>query len=81
MQFIYNDNHVGIDDWRYHRLLPGIIADDLDKIYPAAVYKENNVIEGWVFDTLIPPMLKLIQEQHADIEALKARVSVLEQNS
>lgn len=78
VQFVYNDDFLEEDDWRYRMRLPGIVADDLFDIYPAACYKAGGEIKGWLFDTLIPPMLSLIQEQHKEIEELKERVSKLE---
>lgn len=50
----------------------GITAEDLDQFYPNAVeYNEKGQPESWKSRILIPAMLKLIQEQHEEIEALK----------
>ena len=78
-QFIYNeDAAVQYADMR-DELLPGFIAEEVDEIYPAAViHNEEGEIESWDERRIIPGMLQLIQEQHEEIENLKATVSKLE---
>lgn len=65
----------------------GILADDVDKEYPCACEYDDDTGEviNWLERYMIPPMLALIQEQHADIESLKQenlalqnRLSILE---
>lgn len=79
VQFKYNDDIAPKGDENYNRDLPGFIVEDLEKIYPAAVQKEpDNPTESrnwtWSPIRLIPPMLKLIQDQHKEIEELKRRL-------
>lgn len=87
-QYKYNKDYLSNPfDCRYDRFVIGFIAEDLETVYPVAVDKDDNgVIMDWNYKYIIPPMLALIQEQHADIEslkqenlALKNRLSILEQ--
>lgn len=53
----------------------GIIAEDVAQIYPnACIYNKDGEPESWQDRILIPAMLKLIQEQHEEIEALKSKL-------
>ena len=65
----------------------GMLAGSIDRIYPCACEydEETGEVINWLERYMIPPMLALIQEQHADIESLKQenlalqnRVSILE---
>lgn len=52
----------------------GIIAEEVDKIYPnACIYNQEGQPESWQDRIMIPAMLKLIQEQKSDIDELKAQ--------
>ena len=64
----------------------GLIAEDVAEIYPNAVIKNGDgEVESWQSMIMLPAMLKLIQEQKvqldeqaAEIDDLKARLSALE---
>ena len=58
--------------------IPGLIAEDVEEIYPSAVIhdKDGNV-ESWDERRLLPPMLSLIQEQHAEIERLRNEIATI----
>lgn len=78
-QFRFNDDteasRKGID-------LIGFIAEQVEEVYPIAVdYDENGQVETWREHYIIPPMLKLIQEQHEQIEALTKRIEALERKA
>ena len=74
-QFKYKDTHLSKDDKRYGENILGFIVEDLQKIYECAVeYNENGTPEMWNYKVMIPAMLKLIQEQHKEIEELKSIV-------
>lgn len=80
VQFKYNNDIAPEGDENHDRELPGFIVEDLEKIYPAAVQKEPDNPEesrNWTWSPirLLPPMLKLIQDQHREIEDLKRRMS------
>lgn len=65
----------------YGKTIPGLIAEEVAEVYPAAVIHHPDHpddIESWDERRLIPPMLKLIQEQHEKIEELEARIERLE---
>lgn len=59
--------------------LPGFIAEEVAKVYPSAtIYNDNGEIESWDERRIIPPMLKLIQEQKQKIDELEERITKLE---
>ncbi len=78
-QFIYNDDVItDKNDCRYHKEIAGFIAEQLHECYPIAVdINEKGECEAWQAQYIIPPMLKLIQEQHEEIEQLKKEVTEL----
>lgn len=54
----------------------GIIAEDVDVYYPnACIYNRDGQPESWQDRIMIPAMLKLIQEQHSEIESLKTQIA------
>lgn len=59
----------------------GLIAEDVAEIYPVAAIYDDIGPENWDERYIIPPMLKLIQEQHEDIEKLKEEIQKLKGNS
>lgn len=78
-QFVYNDDHNPPHPCMAGKTIPGFIAEDVEKVYPAAtIYNEDGKVESWSEAQIIPGMLKLIQEQHDEIEDLKARLARLE---
>lgn len=57
----------------------GFIAEDVDKLYPnACLYDKDGNPANWSERIMIPAMLKLIQEQKKQIDALEKRVADLE---
>ena len=76
-QFVYNDGHsLQYADMK-GQTLPGFIAEDVAKIYPAAVIHDGDGnIESWDERRIIPGMLALIQEQHEEIAKLKQVIHV-----
>lgn len=74
VQFKYKENILPPTDMRYRQNLIGFIVDDLEEVYPIAVDKEDGVAFQWNEQYLIPAMLKLIQEQKEEIEAIKAQI-------
>ena len=59
----------------------GLIAEDIAEIYPVAAIYDEVGPENWDERYIIPPMLKLIQEQHEAIENLKEEIQKLKGNS
>lgn len=87
-QYKYNTDYLSnMADCRYDKLVIGFIAENLEKVYPVAVDKDDyGTIMDWNYKYVIPPMLSLIQEQHKEIEqlksdnfALKGEVDILKQ--
>lgn len=90
VQFKYNTKS-GLDkeDQRFDVLLPGFILEQMDEVYPVAIDKnDTDDPKEWRWNQmyLIPPMLKLIQDQHKEIDELeeelakiKERISHLEE--
>lgn len=79
VQFEWNDDHpLQYDDMR-GQTIPGIIAEDVEEIYPAAtIHDAEGRVESWDERRLIPGMLALIQEQDKKIKELEARLARLE---
>ena len=74
VQFKYKPDVLGWDDERYGKELIGFIIEDLNEKYPIAVDKADEYDPktwNWNSAYMIPAMLKLIQEQHKEIEELK----------
>jgi hypothetical protein len=70
-------------DFRWIELqnrMHGVLAHELQDIVPYAVMgeKDGESMQGVDYSKLVPIMLKAIQEQQAQIEALKARIETLE---
>ena len=79
VQFQYNEDYLDKDDQRFGKDIIGFLAEDVNEIYPIACNLKNGEPEVPEYNMLIAPMLKLIQEQHEEIESLKHRVTILEQ--
>lgn len=79
-QFRYNSENGGGNE---SQLYIGFIAEDVAKYYPpAARWNENHTqVETWEISDMFPAALKLIQDQHKEIEQLKKRVNLLEQGN
>lgn len=74
-QYKYREGHLDKGDQRYGKTHIGLLAEDVKQHYPiAANYNEDGYVEDWSERYLIPPMLKLIQMQHEEIEAIKAEL-------
>lgn len=77
VQFQYRDGVIDKDDIRANTDLVGFIIEDLDKKYPIAVDKaDENDSKTWSWNSayIIPPMLKLIQDQKTEIDNIKAEL-------
>lgn len=74
-EFKYKEGYLIDEDRLVDTSLPGFIAEEVDEIYPIACeYNEDDQPENWNIRIIVPPMLKLIQDQHEEIELLKLRV-------
>jgi hypothetical protein len=70
-EFKFKDEYINSDDIRYDKLVPGFIAEEVAEIYPIACEYDGNKPEDWNARFMIPAMLKLIQDQKKELEALK----------
>ena len=82
VQFKYKKDYFkNKDDIRYRKNLIGFIAEDIYEKYPIAAdfhYDDGKVVvDTWNEQYLIPPMLKLIQEQKKEIDTLKQKLATL----
>lgn len=76
IQYKYREDYLSEDDENAGRDLVGFIVEDLEEIYPIAVQKDPEDPEesrNWTWSPvrILPAMLKLIQDQHTEIEAIK----------
>lgn len=71
------------EEYKDIQLMPGtqigFLADDVDKYYPnACIHNKDGQAESWQDRIMIPAMLKLIQEQHAELEEYKSKLDEVE---
>lgn len=52
--------------------IPGLYAEDVEKYLPLAARYQNGKVEDWAERMIIPYLIKALQEQHKEIEKLKA---------
>lgn len=82
VQYKYNDDYLDKNDQRYQQDVIGFIAEDILNKYPIAadledkteittVELKNPRVSDWNFRFIVPPMLKLIQEQNDRIKKLE----------
>lgn len=76
VQFKYVDDFLSKSDQRHGKNLIGFIIEDLEKKFPVAVDKNGDDPKKWNWNMayLIPAMMKLIQDQHKDIEYIKKQL-------
>jgi hypothetical protein len=76
VQFKYKPGYLIENDPRENKNIVGFIVEDLITHYPIAVDRdEDGLPEGWQPAYLIPPMLKLIQDQKKEIDELKEQLT------
>ena len=68
-EFKYKDEFGGGD------MEMGLIAEDIAEHFPqGAIYNEDGNVESWSERTMIPALLKLIQDQNKRIKILEKEV-------
>ena len=76
----YNEDYLAEEDELHGVETFGLIAEDLNEVLPEAItHKADGSISNYRDRNLINAMLYLLQEQHKEIEDLKARVEKLEE--
>lgn len=79
--FRYRDGYLAEDDLKNGKPVPGFYAEDVYKYFPdAADLNTDEIVEDWNYRTLIPPMLKLIQEQEKEINRIKSDFNSFKEN-
>lgn len=74
-QFKYNEDNIPIDR-KPDDLYIGLIAEEVNEVYPIATeYTEDGQIEMWNIKMLFPALLKIVQDQQKEIEALKEQIN------
>lgn len=77
--FKYKDGYLMPGDRFEGKPLPGFYAEDVYDAFPeCAMLNESGQIEDWNYRTMIPAMMKLIQNQQETINNLTERIEKLE---
>ena len=69
VMFVYKPGYLKEDN---DTPIPGLYAEDVEKYLPLAARYQNGKIEDWAERMIIPYLIKALQEQHKEIEKLKA---------
>jgi hypothetical protein len=69
--FRFKENYLDSTDERAGLLVPGFVAEEVAKFYPAAADSIKGEVENWNERFLIPGMLSLIQDQEKRIQLLE----------
>lgn len=81
VQYKYNNDYIDNNCNIFDTLVPGFIAEEVEKIYPVAtIYNEKGQVEDWNHRFIIPPMLKLIQDAYKEIDNLKEEIRLLKES-
>lgn len=73
--FKYKKGYLDESDWLNGKRLPGFYAEDIYDIFPeAAQLNEAGKPEDWNYRTMIPAMLKIIQDQNERIGKLEEQL-------
>lgn len=79
-QYKYKEDYLSKNDKRYGKNILGFIAEDVSEIYePATEYDEDGNVEMWNSNIMIPAILKLVQDQHLEIEQLQEEIKKLKE--
>ena len=73
--FTYKQGHIPDTDDRAQQMLPGLIAEDVDAVYPIAADYEDGEIQTWNERMIIPGMLALIQDMSKELAEIKATLN------
>lgn len=75
VQFKFNEDYLYEKDERFGKDIVGFIAEQVDEVFPIGV--DHGETPMWNAQIMFPAALKLIQEQHEEIEQLKEVVNGL----
>lgn len=74
-EFKYKEGYLAEEDPRIDTFVPGFIAEEVAEVYPIACEYNGDDPENWNIRFIVPAMLKLIQDQKKEIEALKEQIN------
>lgn len=77
-EYIYNLDYVSEDDQRYNKVIPGFIAEDVERFYPIAAEYANGLVEDWNHRMMLPPMLAVLEDHDKEIQNMRKEISNLE---
>ena len=77
-EYIYNLDYVSEDDQRYNKVIPGFIAEDVERFYPIAAEYANGLVEDWNHRMILPPMLAVLEDHDKEIQDMRKEISNLE---
>jgi hypothetical protein len=76
--FKYNLDYLDPTDQNYDKFLPGLIAEDVDSLYPAASYTSTDgKVENWTDRSVLVATLALVQELYSKIDEMKIEIDAL----
>lgn len=81
VQYKYNDNYFSSpSDEGIGKYFIGFIAEDIaEKFQDGATFDKDHLPDGWDIRYMFPAALKLIQEQHTEIETIKKQLQQLKE--
>lgn len=75
----FNEDHLNPEDDQQGRELIGVIAEELEEVFPCAVlHNQDGEVTSYSDRVMLNAMLVLIQEQKQQIDRLEERIKVLE---
>ena len=74
-EFKFKEGYLSDEDPCVNTLVPGFIAEEVAEIYPIACEYDDDKPENWNIRFIVPAMLKLIQNQKEELDALKAEIN------
>lgn len=78
-QYVYNSDYLSEDDEGQGQTFLGLIAEDVDKDFPAAAkHNPDGTVESFDDRQILAACVAMIQKQHSEIENLEQRIKALE---
>lgn len=74
-EFKYKAGYLSAEDTRVDTFVPGFVAEEVAEVYPIACEYDGDEPENWNIRFIVPAMLKLIQDQKKEIDALKEQIN------
>ena len=68
----YKDSHGGVDGFFVRDQNSGIIAQQVEKVFPNVVAEHNNGYKAVRYELLVPLLIEAIKELKAEVDLLKS---------